>query len=91
MVNPFGKVRDLYNLKRRADRLKKRMAGISVEVKERGIKIVMRGDQRVEEVLVDGEKSNRLKDAFNKAVKESQKKVAKKMRGELSDLGIPGF
>lgn len=91
MPNPLGKMKDLYQLKRRADVLKKRMERITVEVEERGVVIVMRGDQRVEQVLVDGEQDDRLKKAFNRAVGDSQKKVAKKLRGELSGLGLPGL
>lgn len=91
MVQVFDKVKNLYSLKRKADSLKKRMSGISVEVEEKGVKIIMRGDQQVEEIVVDGEKSERLRKVFNRAVKEAQKKVAKKMQGELSDLGIPGL
>lgn len=87
----FDKVRKLYNLKRKADDLKKRMAKIVVEVEVGDVKIVMRGDQTVDEVLVDGKPNKDLRKAFNKAVKKSQKEVAKKMRGDLSDFGIPGI
>lgn len=87
----FDKAKKLYNLKRRADKLKKRMAKIVVEVEVGDVKVVMRGDQSVDEVLVDGESNPDLKKAFNKAVKRSQKEVAKKMRGDLSDFGLPGI
>ncbi len=91
MVQLFDKAKNLYRLKRQADSLKKKMGDISVEIEERGIRLKMRGDQHVEEIFVDGEKSERLKEVFNKAVKESQKKVAKRMGGDFSDLGIPGL
>ena len=71
--------------------MKRRMAAIVVEVEEKGVRIVMQGDQEVQEVWVDNEREERLEKAFNKAVKESQKKVAKKMRDQLQDFGIPGF
>ena len=87
MFNP-GKIKDLYNLKRQADEMKREMEKITVEVEERGVKILMQGDQKVLSVILNGEEDNRLKDAFNKAVKESQRKVAKKMQGRLSDLGL---
>ncbi|MBU1017015.1 YbaB/EbfC family nucleoid-associated protein [Patescibacteria group bacterium] len=89
MFNP-GKIKDLYNLKKQADEMKREMEKIVVEVEEKGVKIVMQGDQKVVSVMVDGEDSPKLKDVFNKAVKESQKKTAKKMQGRLSDLGL-GF
>ena len=85
MFNP-GKIKDLYNLKRQADEMKREMEKITVEVEERGVKILMQGDQKVLSVILNGGEDNRLKDAFNKAVKESQRKVAKKMQGRLSDF-----
>jgi DNA-binding protein YbaB len=87
----LGKARDLLKLKRKADEMKKIMEGIVVEVEHKGIKIVMQGDQKIRKVEIDGEEDHRLKDVFNKAVKESQKKAAKKMQGFAGDLGIPGF
>lgn len=87
MFNP-GKMKDLYNLKKQADDMKREMEKIVIEVAEKGVVIVMQGDQKVVSISVDGEDSSRLKDVFNKAVKESQKKVSKKMQGRLSDLGL---
>jgi len=87
----FDKARDLYKLKKKADSLKKRMAEIVVEVKVGDTKVTMRGDQTVDEVLLNGQPNKDLRKAFNKAVKRSQKEVAKKMRGDLSDFGIPGI
>ena len=85
---PFGNVKKLYELKKRADDMKKQMEEIVVEVEEKGIKVVMQGDNHVQEVWVDGELDVRLKEAFNKAVKEAQKKVAHKMQGQMGDFGF---
>jgi len=87
----FGQAKELYKLKRQSDLLKKQMERITIEVEEKGIRIVVRGDQRIQELYVDGEEDRRLRDVINKALKDSQKKVAKKMRGQLGDLGIPGL
>jgi len=87
----FGRARELYKLKKKADWMKQKMAKIVVEVEVGDITVVMRGDQMVEKVLVDGKEHPGLRKAFNKAVKRSQKEVAKKMRGELADFGIPGI
>lgn len=85
------KFKNLYHLKQKADAMKKKMGTVWVAVEERGVKVVMRGDQHLEELFVDGEKDERLKDVLNKALKETQKKAAKKMQGDLGDLGIPGL
>jgi len=75
-------------MKKKADEMKKQMEAIVVEVEEKGIKVVMQGDNHVQEVWVDGELDVRLKEAFNKAVKEAQKKVAHKMQGQMGDFGF---
>jgi len=91
MLDKFGKMKDLYAMKRQADSMKKEMEQIVVEVFEGEYKIVMKGDQTVDKVFKGEIERNDLKKLFNKAVKESQKKVAKKMRGRMSELGLPGL
>lgn len=86
-----SKAKDLYAFKKQADKLKKRMEKIVVDVDVRGVEIKMQGDQVVQSVVVDGVEDDRLRKAFNKALKVSQKKVAKKMRGAFGDMGIPGM
>jgi len=87
----FDKARQLANLKRQSDALKNEMERIIVTFEEKGVRVVVRGDQRLEQLVVNGEEMPRIKEAVNKALKESQKKVAKKMRGQLMDLGLPGL
>lgn len=87
----FGKFKELYDLKKKADVLKKKMTEIAIEVEERGVKLRLRGDNHLEELSVDGEQDGRLRDVLNKALSEVQKKVSKKMQGDLGDLGIPGL
>lgn len=87
----FGKFKELYDLKKKADEMKKKMNEIHLEMEERGIKIKIRGDNHLEELLVDGQSDERIRDVLNKALKEVQKKAAKKMHGDLGDLGIPGL
>ena len=88
MINKLGKMKDLYALKKQADMMKKEMEGIKISVEGDGYTIVMKGDQTVDKITLNGEELVGLKKLFNKAVKESQKKVAKKMRGQLSDMGL---
>ena len=87
----LDRFKELYELKKKADAMKHQMEGIHLEFEERGIKLKLRGDNHIEEFLVDGVQDERIKDVVNKALKEVQKKVAKKMQGEMSDLGIPGL
>lgn len=87
----FGQLKELNELRRQGQQLKKEMEKISVEVREKEVKIVMRGDQQVESIEVEGTERDDLKKAFNKAVKESQKKVAKKLSGALTGMKLPGI
>lgn len=87
----FGKFKELYDLKKKADVMKKKMAEIFVEFEDHGVKLGIRGDNHIEHLMVDGEEAGRLRDVLNKALSEVQKKVAKKMQGDLGDLGIPGL
>lgn len=87
----FGKFKELYDLKKKADVMKKRMEEIHLELEERGIKLKIRGDNHLEELIIDGVADERIRDVVNKGLKEVQKKVSKKMQGDLGDLGIPGL
>ena len=91
MIDKLGQMKDLYALKKQADAMKKEMEKITVEVYEGDYRIIMRGDQTVVAVYKDDEELQELKKLFNKAVKESQKKVAKQMRGKMSEFGLPGM
>ena len=87
----FEQVRELNKLRRQAAEMKREMQKITLEVVEGKVKIVMRGDQQVERVEIDGEERGDLKKAFNKAVKESQKKVAQKLSGMVSGMKFPNL
>ncbi len=91
MVDKLGQMKDMYALKKQADAMKKEMEKITVKVQEGEYTLVMKGDQTVESIHEGEEERDDLKKLFNKSVKESQKKVAKKMRGQMGNLGIPGF
>lgn len=84
----FERFKKIYELKKKADSMKKEMELIHLEVEESGVRIKIRGDQHFEEVSVDGRKDERFRSAANKAIKEVQKKLAKKMQGRMGDLGI---
>jgi DNA-binding protein YbaB len=87
----FGQMKEMYALKKQADALKKQMENIKVEVSEGNFTMTMKGDQTVETISEDGESRDDLVKLFNKGVKESQKKVAQKMKGQLGDFKLPGM
>jgi DNA-binding protein YbaB len=88
MMEKFNQMKNAFALKKQMDEMKKKMEQIVVTVEEGQYEIVIRGDQTIESVREDGEDRNDLKKAFNKALKESQKVVSKKMRNQMPDFGM---
>ena len=59
--------------------MQRKMKAQEVTVTHGGVEITIRGDLQIKQVKVNGELRNDLRDAFNRAVKEIQQKMA----GEL--------
>jgi len=91
MFDKFNQAKQLYDLKKQADSLKKELGVIFVEADYQGVVVKMKGDQEVVSVVVDGQENIRLVRAFNKALTRSQKEAAKKMRSRLGDFGLPNL
>ncbi len=72
-----------------AMRIQRELAAEKVEISEGNIKIVISGDQKIQELAIDGESQNQLIEVLNKAIKRSQEVAARKvqqMSGGLSGL-----
>ena len=50
-----------------------------VIVEKNGVKIILRGDQAIESIEVDGVVENRIADAINEAIKKTQELAARKL------------
>ncbi len=87
----FDKLKDLHRLKKIQSDIKKQLEQIFVVQESGNIKVVVRGDKRIEKIEIDGEEDKNLKNLINEAMKETDKKVEKQMRGQMQDLGIPGL
>jgi len=95
----FNKMKELMEMKKQADRIKKELDASSVEVNEaNGIRIVVNGSQNfqsleIDEALVSGADKGRLEAALlrsvNAAIKKSQGLAAEKMKAVMP--GLPGF
>jgi len=85
----FDKVRELNKFKQAQSKIKKQMEGISATREKDGIKIVVRGDKKIQRLETDGEDQKDLKDLINDTFGDVDKKVEKQMRGQLKDLGLP--
>lgn len=73
--------------------MEKELAGEILEVAAKGVTVKIAANMQLIELETNGKKDEEIKETINKALKEVQKLAAKKMRGQLSDLGlnIPGL
>ena len=96
----FDKVKELMELRKKADRLKKELEATIIEVNEaRGIRMVINGAQIVQSIDIDEgmlapTNKNRLQmdllKSFNNGVKKSQQAAANKMKS-IPGLNLPGM
>ena len=85
----FDKVRELNKFKQAKSKIKKQMEEISATREKDGIKVVVRGDKKIQRLEIDGEDQKDLRDLINDTFGDVDKKVEKQMRGQLKDLGLP--
>lgn len=73
---------------------------ITIEKNDGKIRVVLNGEQKVEEVFIDSSLlssdnelliRNSLRDAFNEAIRKSQQIAAEKMKNIAGGLNIPGL
>jgi DNA-binding protein YbaB len=79
MANPFGALGDLQKLQQQAQQMQKALQQEQVSVEKNGVAVIVRGDQQILEVSIDGIIENRVADAINEAVKKTQELAARKL------------
>ena len=92
----FDKMKELMEMKKQADRIKRELDALTVEVNEvKGVKIVVNGSQNfqsleIDETLVNvGDKRKLEKDllrSVNAAVRQAQNLAAQKMKAVMPGL-----
>ena len=94
----MGKIRDMYKLQKQAKSIKKKLKNIHIEAEEKGITIVMDGEQNLVSVKIEDEMMSdktkleeNLKKAFEKGLKKSQQIAAGEMKDVMGDLGLPNM
>ena len=66
-------------MQNQARQMQKALQQEHVTIERNGIRVVLRGDQQVEEVEIDGVLDNRVADAINDAVRKTQELAAHKL------------
>lgn len=75
MFNPLKGLGDIYKLQK----MQKELQNQEVRVEVNGVTVVMRGDQKIIKIEIDGVEENRITEAVNEAVKKTQEEAAKKL------------
>ncbi|HEY4695087.1 MAG TPA: YbaB/EbfC family nucleoid-associated protein [Candidatus Nanoarchaeia archaeon] len=84
----FDKVKQLYELKKQADAIKRELEAEVIEVEHNNVTVRINGNLKVTNLSYEeGTDNSKIKDAINKAIEEAQKVAAKKMQGMMGGLG----
>lgn len=97
LMDNFKQLGDLKKMRDQAMEIQKRLAQIKITVEHKGVTVVMTADQKV--VSIEGEQDlpagrqgfEKITEAVNEALKESQKVAADEMKGLMGGMGIPGM
>lgn len=84
----FDKMKQLYELKKQADQMKKELENEVLEVEHGDVRVRVNAAQKILELdFSEGTDPGKVKDAVNKANEEAQKVAAKKMQGMMGGMG----
>lgn len=79
MFNPLKGLGNLQQLQQQAKQMQSALQEEEITVEKDGVVIVMRGDQKIISVEIDGAIENRVAEAINEAVKKTQELAARKL------------
>lgn len=90
LMDNLKQLGDLKKMADQAKQLQKQLAEIKITVEHKGVMVIMTADQKIVEIR--GEQDlDKVKDAVNEALKESQKVAAEEMKGLMGGMGLPGM
>ena len=81
---------DLKKMRDQAMEIQKKLSGIKITVEHRGVTVVMTADQKVVSISGDGD-FQKITEAVNEALKQSQKVAADEMKPMMGGMGLPGM
>ena len=89
LMDNLKQLGDLKKMRDQAMEVQKRLAQIKITIEHRGVMVIMTGDQKV--VSISGENDfDKITEAVNEALKQSQKVAADEMKGLMGGMGLPG-
>lgn len=90
IMDSLKQMGDLKKMRDQAMEIQKKLAAIKITVEHKGVTVVMTGDQKVVDISGDND-LDKVKDAINEALKQSQKVAAEEMKGMMGGMGLPGM
>ena len=90
LMDNLKQLGDLKKMRDQAMEVQKKLAGIKITVEHQGVIVVMTADQKV--ISISGYQDfEKITEAVNEALKQSQKVAADEMKPMMGGLGIPGM
>ena len=90
LMDNLKQLGDLKKMRDQAMEVQKKLAGIKITVEHKGVIVVMTADQKV--ISISGDQNfEKITEAVNEALKQSQKVAADEMKPMMGGLGIPGM
>ncbi len=66
-------------LQKQAKQMQEELKNETVTVEKNGVTVIARGDQQIMEIQIDGAMENRVAEAVNEAVRQTQEIAARKL------------
>lgn len=82
----LDKVNAIRKAKKMQDEINKQRQQIFHNEEKGDTVVLVRGDNRIEKLVIAGEERKDIKDQINEAMKQVEKKVEKKMRDQAGDI-----
>ncbi len=90
LMDNLKQLGDLKKMRDQAMEIQKKLSGIKITVEHKGVIVVMTADQKVVSISGDGD-FEKITEAVNEALKQSQKVAADEMKPMMGGMGIPGM
>ena len=90
LMDNLKQLGDLKKMRDQAMEIQKKLSGIKITVEHRGVTVVMTADQKVVSISGDGD-FQKITEAVNEALKQSQKVAADEMKPMMGGMGLPGM
>jgi len=79
MANILNSLGDIKKLQQQAKVMQQSLQGKQITIERQGVKVTVRGDQKIIEITVDGVIENRITEAINEAIKQTQQMATKEL------------